>query len=58
MDSDLIQEVATKHRVDAKLIERLVDYEQTRVHLRLRRGAKDQLRALIEQTIEEGDSGE
>ena len=58
MDSDLIQEVATKHRVDAKLIEQLVDYEQTRVHLERRRGAKDQLRALIEQSIEEGDSAE
>lgn len=58
MDSDLIQEVATKHQVDAKLIEQLVDYEQTRVHLERRRGAKDQLRALIEQSIEEGDSAE
>ncbi len=50
---ELVEEIAEKHDVDAKLIQRLVDYEKTMVHLQKRRGAKDELRRLIEQHIEE-----
>jgi hypothetical protein len=49
---DLIEEVATRHDVDRKLIECLIDYERKRVHLSKRRGAKDDLRQLIEKHIE------
>ena len=50
---DLIEEVAARHGVDRKLIDRLIDYERTRVHLSKRRGAKDELRQLIEKHMED-----
>lgn len=50
---ELIKEIAVKHNIDPALILRLVEYEQTRVHLQRRRGARDDLRRLIEQHIEE-----
>jgi hypothetical protein len=49
---DLIGEVARRHGVDRKLIERLIDYEKTKVHLSKRRGAKGELRQMIEKHIE------
>jgi hypothetical protein len=58
MDSDtemvkLIAEVAQKHDVDPELIQQLIEYEQTKVHLERRRGAKDELRRIIDLHIEE-----
>ena len=50
---ELIKEIALKHNIDPALIQRLVEYEQTKVHLQKRRGARDDLRLLIEQHIEE-----
>jgi len=50
---DLIRRAAENHGADPELIQQLVEYEQTRVHLERRRGAKDDLRRLIEQHIEE-----
>ena len=52
MDNGLIKEVAENYGVDADLIKTLLAYEQTRVHLDKRRGAKDQLRTLIEEADE------
>ena len=49
----LVDEIAEGHNVAPELIERLVVYEQTKVHLERRRGAKDELRRVIEQHIEE-----
>lgn len=49
----LVSQIAEKHKVTPELIERLVAYEQTKVHLERRRGAKDELRRVIEQHIEE-----
>ena len=50
---DLIRQCAEKHAVDAELIHRLIEYEKTKMHLKLRRGAKDDLRRIIETHIEE-----
>ncbi len=50
---ELVEEIAEKRKVDAKLIQRLIDYEKTKVHRQRRRGAKDELRRLIERHIEE-----
>ena len=50
---ELVNEIAGKYNVVPELIERLVAYEQTKVHLERRRGAKDELRRVIEQHIEE-----
>ena len=50
---DLINETARKHNVDPDLIRGLLAVEQSKVHLRKRRGAKDELRQLVEKHIEE-----
>ena len=50
---ELVCETAEKHNVEPALIRLLVEYEQTKVHLQRRRGAKGELRRLIEQHIEE-----
>ena len=52
MDNGIVKEVADKHGVDAGLIETLLAYEQKRVHLEKRRGAKEQLRSIIEEAGE------
>ncbi len=49
---ELVKELAAKHEVAPELIEQLVAYERTKVHLKRRRGAKDELRLLIEKHIE------
>jgi len=51
--NELIKEIAERHKVDPALIQRLVEYEQAKVHLRKRRGAKTELRRKIEELIEE-----
>ena len=48
----LTKEVAARHKVDPALIQLLVEYEQTKVHLQKRRGAREDLRRLIEQHME------
>jgi hypothetical protein len=50
---NIIHEVAQKHGADPALIQQLVEYEQTKVHLERRRGAKEDLRRRIEQHIDE-----
>lgn len=50
---NIIYEVAQKHGADPELVRQLLQYEQSKVHLERRRGAKDDLRRIIEQHIEE-----
>ncbi len=50
---ELIRQLTEKYGVDPGLVQKLVEYEQTKVHLERRRGARDALRRLIEQHIEE-----
>jgi hypothetical protein len=47
----LLEEVAAEYDVDATLLQELIDYEQTRVHLQRRRGAKADIQQIIEQKI-------
>jgi hypothetical protein len=47
----LLTDVAEKHNVDPKLLKDLIDYEQGRVHLKKRRGAKDDIQRIIEHSI-------
>lgn len=47
----LLEEVAAEYDVDATLLQELIDYEQGRVHLQRRRGAKAHLQQIIEQKI-------
>jgi hypothetical protein len=49
----LLQEIAEKHEVDADLLEQLIVFERTKVHLEKRRGAKKQIRKMIEEAEEE-----
>jgi len=46
----ILQEVAKEHDIDANLLRQLIDYEQERVHLQRRRGAKSDIQEIIEQT--------
>ena len=50
---DLIRKCAEQRAVDSELIRRLIEYEKTKIHLERRRGAKDDLRRIIETHIEE-----
>ena len=52
---DLIRTIAEKHSCDDDLIRRMIDYEQSKVHLERRRGAKDELRRLLEKHTEESE---
>lgn len=47
----LLEEVAEEYGVDAGLIQQLIDYEQGRVHLQRRRGAKADIQQIIEHKI-------
>lgn len=47
----LLEEVADEYDVDASLLQKLIDYEQGRVHLQRRRGAKAEIQQIIEQNI-------
>lgn len=49
---EVIQEVATKHNVDPALLRQLIELERGKVHLERRRGAKDELRGVIEKHLE------
>lgn len=48
----ILEAVAKEFQVDTNLLDSLIDYEQSKVHLVKRRGAKNDLRHLIEQWIE------
>lgn len=48
----LLGQIAEKNEVDIELIEKLLNYEQTKVHLERRRGAKSDIQHMIEQWIE------
>lgn len=50
---ELVKKLAQKHDVAEGLIQRLIAYEQSRVHLQKRRGAKDELRRIIEKHLGE-----
>lgn len=47
----LLTEIAEKHDVDPDLLKDLIDYEQGRVHLKKRRGAKGDIQRIIEDRI-------
>lgn len=49
--SSLLEQVAKEFNVDTQLLHSLIQYEQSRVHLLRRRGAKNELRQIIEQWI-------
>ena len=48
----ILEEVAKEFQVDTQLLHNLIKYEQSKVHLLKRRGAKNDLRRIIEQWIE------
>ena len=52
---DLIREITEKHGVDARLLQDLLKVELGKVHLERRRGAKDELRSIIEQHLDGTD---
>ncbi len=52
----LLQEAASEHEVDAKLLERLVEIERPKVHLKTRRNVKVELRRAIEEHMEGRES--
>jgi hypothetical protein len=49
----LLQEASEKNQVDLPLLQKLIDFEATKVHMRRRRGAKDSIRKMIEDWLEE-----
>jgi predicted kinase len=51
-ERELLAEIADEHDVDINLLEDLLSYEQTKVHLERRRGAKSEIQHMIEQWIE------
>lgn len=53
---DLLRKISNEHQVDVRLIEELIDFEKTKVHLERRRGAKDHIRRTIETWSEETGS--
>ena len=48
---ELLHEIAEKYHVDPNLVKSLIEFESTKVHLEKRRGAKDQIRKLIEEWV-------
>jgi hypothetical protein len=46
---ELLEEVAKECGVDVALLEKLIEYEQSVLHLEKRRGAKERLRELLEE---------
>jgi BioD-like phosphotransacetylase family protein len=49
---ELLESIADKHQVDVTLIRQLIAFEESKVHLERRRGAKDQIRKQIEDWLE------
>lgn len=52
----LLKETAKEHGVDAALLRHLIEIEKSKVHLKIRRGAKAELRRAIEQHMEKHGS--
>lgn len=52
----ILEEVAMEFDVDLNLLSEMINYERDKVHLKKRRGAKDELRKMIEQWIEKQSS--
>ena len=48
---ELLCEVSAEYHVDAELLRQLVEFENTKVHLERRRGAKSQIRQIIEKHL-------
>lgn len=49
---DNLDQLAHENEVDIELIHQLLNYEQSRAHLKTRRGARDDLRKMIEDWME------
>ena len=47
----LLRDIAEEHEVSATLLQELITYEQGRVHLQRRRGARNDIQQIIEQHI-------
>jgi hypothetical protein len=45
----ILENLLKEHNIDPQLYEQLLDEENKRVHLKRRRGVKEQLRKIIEQ---------
>ena len=56
MPREILKAIADKHRIDPELLEKLIEYESTKVHLRKRRGARKDLRRIIETFLEKETS--
>lgn len=54
--AELLNSIAEKHQVDVVLIRRLIEFEKEKVHLERRRGAKDNIRRMIEDWLEDTES--
>ncbi len=50
---ELLSEVSAEYNVDPGLLRQLVDLENTKVHLERRRGAKNQIRQMIENHLDQ-----
>jgi len=50
--TQILEEVAIEFEIDNNLLHALIEYEQDKVHLLKRRGAKNDLRQIIEKWIE------
>ena len=49
---ELIKEIAESSGADPELLKKLIEYERPKVHLERRRGARDELRRMIERHLE------
>jgi hypothetical protein len=49
---ELLESVAKECKVDVDLLQKIIDYEQTILHLEKRRGAKERLREIIEDHLD------
>ena len=50
---ELLREVSIKYDVDPELLRQLVDLENTKVHLKRRKGASNQIRQMIENHLDQ-----
>lgn len=51
----LLTNIAEKHDVSPDLLKELIEYEQGRVHLERRPGAKKEIRRKIEERLSDGN---
>jgi hypothetical protein len=50
--AQILQEIADEFEIDTTLLHDLIEYEHSKVHLTKRRGARNDIRQIIEQWIE------